>query len=254
MIKVGVSSCFLYPDPKRDIHGPKHLSYIENDMFRYLCRSSVMPVLLPDVDREILHNYLKEMDGFVLQGGADVHPETYGEMPAEGGRWGGDAYRDEYEFTIVDYAIRHHKPVLGVCRGCQLINVYFGGTLFQDIDMDHPEASKHRCREDYDGLYHELEIVSGGILSTIYPPHPEACVNSLHHQSIKDLGKGLHVEALCPEDGIIEAISNKGSGKSLVLGVQWHPEFSYTLEEVVLSPEPLFNYFLEVCKNAEETR
>ena len=92
MIKLAVSSCLMHPDITRTTFGPKQLDYLENDMARYLASSDVMPVLMPDLDDDILTCYMDEMDGLVLQGGADLAPETYGEEPI--GRWLGDRKRD----------------------------------------------------------------------------------------------------------------------------------------------------------------
>ncbi|MCZ6694334.1 MAG: gamma-glutamyl-gamma-aminobutyrate hydrolase family protein, partial [Bacteroidetes bacterium] len=117
MIKIGVSSCFLYPDPDREVFSKKTLCYMENDMAKYLTKKQVFPVLIPDVDEDVLVDFISEMDGFVFQGGADIAPESYGESPLHGEKWHGDRYRDAYELRILDYAIKHHKPVLGICRG-----------------------------------------------------------------------------------------------------------------------------------------
>ena len=123
MIKLGVSTFFIYHEPKRNIFRAKSLSYVENDMANFVTRKGVLPVLIPDIkDEKLLNDILREMDGFVLQGGADLAPETYGEKPI--GKWKGDAYRDTFELNILDYAVKNSKPIMGICRGFQLMNVY----------------------------------------------------------------------------------------------------------------------------------
>jgi len=245
MIKIGVSSCFFYPDPERSVFEHKTLLYLERDMARYLSRKKVMPILIPDLQQELFDEYLHEMDGFVLQGGADLAPDSYGEIPINPEKWEGDSYRDRYEKKIIEHAIQTHKPLLGICRGCQMINVYFGGTLFQDIQAQMPSALKHRDAGEYDKLSHKIMINPNGVLKKIYPQEPPVSVNTIHHQGIKTLGEGLTVEAMSFVDESFEAVSaNDGA----ILGVQWHPEFSHTLGDAVIAPSPLFDFFLRGIK------
>ena len=96
MIKLGITACFMYPDPSRLTFGHKTLAYLEHDMSRYLSKMGVMPILLPDLPWNELEQFLREVDGIVFQGGADVSPTSYGESAIENGRWPGDAYRDQY--------------------------------------------------------------------------------------------------------------------------------------------------------------
>lgn len=232
----------MYPDRDRVVFGPKTLSYIENDMARYICQKNVLPVLIPDVQEDLLLDILNELDGFVLQGGSDLAPRTYKEEPI--GKWKGDPYRDQYELHILDYAIKHSKPVLGICRGLQLINVYFGGSLIQDIEKQLPEATLHRSAEQYDTIMHPLIFEENNFLQNMYQDFSPAYINSVHHQAIKTLGNNLEVFAHS-EDGIIEAIGYTGEPEGKVFGVQWHPEFSDTLLEKVLPANRLIHYFLQ---------
>lgn len=244
-IKIGVSAFFIYPDPARPTYGHKMISCLENDMARYLAKPGVLPVLIPDLEPEALQSLLSEMDGFVLQGGADISPETYGTAHLDPKKWPGDVYRDRYEIHILKFAVANNKPVLGICRGHQLINVYFGGTLYQDLQTEIGGKAKHRDADRYDKIHHSIVFESGGLLSELYANNPDNRVNSVHHQGIRNLGKDLRAEAFCPDDQLIEAVSYKDLEKSFVVGVQWHPEFSHTLQEQVLPPEPLYDRFLE---------
>lgn len=246
MIKIGVSSCFLYPDKERSVFGPKSLSYIENDMANYVARKGVLPVLIPDVDDDLLLGILSEMDGFVMQGGTDLAPETYGEQPI--GQWKGDSHRDRYELKILDFAIKNSKPVLGICRGLQLMNVYFGGTLYQDTTTQNPQTNNHRSAELYDTIKHPIEFMEGSFLAELYKNEENPHVNTVHHQSIKDLGKDLDVYASSP-DGIIEAFGYAKEPKGKVMGVQWHPEFSQTLQGELIDAHKLYSAFLQHVKN-----
>ena len=249
MIKIGVSSCFLYPDPDREVFSKKTLCYLENDMAKYLTKKQVFPVLIPDVDEDVLVDFISEMDGFVFQGGADIAPESYGESPLHREKWHGDRYRDAYELRILDYAINHHKPVLGICRGFQLLNVYFGGTLIQDIETFHSDAIQHRDSDLYDQLIHTIEFTENGLLERLHPGLKEKKVNSVHHQGIKELGSKLEVLAYCEEDGMIEAFQWKGDLEGKVLGIQWHPEFFYNYDGQLISGETIYSHFLSYCKD-----
>lgn len=241
MIKIGVSACFMHPDMGRNVFGPKRLSYIENDMANYVVRKGILPVLIPDVADEYLEDILVEMDAFVFQGGVDLAPETYGENPI--GRWKGDAYRDQYELKIMDYAIKNSKPVLGICRGFQLMNAYFGGTLYQDTLTQNPEAEDHRSAESYDTIKHPINFVEGKFFEELYADEKAPYVNTIHHQAVKDLGNDLEVFATSP-DGLIEAFGYTKEPEGKVMGVQWHPEFFHTIKDELIDAEKLYNTFL----------
>jgi putative glutamine amidotransferase len=247
MIRIGVSACFMYPDPSRTVFGHKQLTYLEHDMSRFLSRKGVMPILLPDLPFSELEQFLAEMDGFVFQGGADIAPSSYGEAPIENGRWPGDPHRDQYELKIMDWAFKNQKPILGICRGFQLMNVYFGGTLYQDLGLQTQTQVEHRNAETYDRVHHQVNCSESSLLKRIYSKD-HFFVNSVHHQGVKKLGKGLVVDATSPSDGLVEAFHQEISNDHFVMGVQWHPEFSHTLQGTVVDPKPLLDYFLEHIK------
>ncbi|GAA4834978.1 gamma-glutamyl-gamma-aminobutyrate hydrolase family protein [Algivirga pacifica] len=247
MVKIGITACMIYPDPSRKVFGPKTLCYIENDMANYVTQEGVLPILIPDLPDERLFPLLEELDGFILQGGSDVAAESYGEEAIDPTQWPGDAYRDQYELKILDFAIQNNKPVLGICRGMQLINTYFGGTLYQDLNRQKATEKVHRDAKQYDQLGHEITIEEGSSLQHIYPDTPKGYVNSVHHQGIKTLGKDLKAIAHSTEDNIIEAIEWEGGSPGQVLGVQWHPEFMKEEHENALSPLFLYRAFSLKC-------
>ncbi|WP_312335735.1 gamma-glutamyl-gamma-aminobutyrate hydrolase family protein [Sphingobacterium sp.] len=242
MVKIGVSACFFYPDAERAVFGHKSLSYMENDMARWIGKKGVLPVLLPDLEGTLLEDILDQMDGIILQGGSDIAPQHYGEKPI--GSWRGDPYRDQYELKILDYAIKHHKPVLGICRGFQLMNVYFGGTLYQDIASQLPHAGLHRSASLYDKINHPIHIEQGTLFDRLYGHVLNPLVNTVHHQAIKDLGRDLEVYARS-EDGFVEAFGYSKEVPGKVMGVQWHPEFSQTQAGKLLDEDLIFNVFIE---------
>ena len=139
-------------------------------------------------------------------------------------------------------------PVFAICRGCQLMNVYFGGTLYQDIATQQPQALEHRNADLYDQVSHSVTLVEGELLERIYGKSPNARVNTVHHQAIKELGKDLKVMAHSPQDGIIEAIRWAPDGDEnppFVVGVQWHPEFAVgSKTEGMLNSNLLYDAFL----------
>ena len=242
MIKIGISSCFMYPDAERSVFGPKSLSYIENDMARYVTRKGILPVLIPDLEKQYFDDIIAQMDGFVFQGGNDLAPETYGESPI--GRWKGDAYRDEYELRILDYAIKASKPVFGICRGLQLMNVYFGGTLYQDTITQRTDVENHRSASHYDTIKHPINFVKDKFFDRLYQGEHNPHVNTVHHQAVKDLGNDLEVYALS-DDGIIEAFGYTKAPEGKVMGVQWHPEFTPTLKHELIDANILYDTFLQ---------
>ena len=252
MLKIGISACFMYPDPSRLVFGKKMLNYLENDMARYIGQKGVLPVLIPDLPAEVLTDLLAEMDGFVFQGGNDLAPQSYGEEPILEGRWMGDAYRDQYELGIMDYAVKAGKPVFGICRGLQLMNVYFGGTLYQDIATQKPAAIRHRDAALYDELLHPIAFTEGKLLGRLYGDDSPLMVNTVHHQAIKDLGRDLEVLAICPEDGIVEAIGYTATEEGKVMAVQWHPEFSETLSDQLIDKHRLLDVFLNHVKETKK--
>jgi putative glutamine amidotransferase len=132
----------------------------------------------------------------------------------------------------------------------QLLNVTFGGTLYQDISTQLSGALVHRDWEAYDHNHHDVDVAPGGLLAGLYGVGRHR-INSVHHQAIKDLAAGLVVEARCPDDGVIEAVRWEGEG--WVHGVQWHPEF-HVAGDGLLDPDPLMRAFLDVARDCREER
>lgn len=244
-VRLGVSVNFMPADPARPIFKGKALEFVERRMVASLWRNGGLPLLLPDTeDPAAAHALIELVDGLVLTGGADVSPSSYGESPLRP-EWSGDAPRDAYEIALVRAAIALGKPVLGICRGAQLINVAFGGTLYQDIRTQLPEAGVH-VTEAYEKHRHAMRIEPGSKLAALYPGLERSEVNSIHHQSIKTLGRHLAVEAWSEPDEVIEAV--RGTGKSYILAVQWHPEFHPPGDRTLLDSTPILEEFLRAAR------
>lgn len=249
---IGVSARIYYPSgPVLDLGGvwTKTLHYLEQSVAQLLMRGGALPVMIPAVDSQSvvqraelnLGHYANALDGLILQGGNDVAPETYGQTPISPA-CRGDAVRDQYEMELIRAFVRAGKPVFGICRGLQMINVAFGGTLWQDIKTQLPDALEHVKPEMYERNVHAVEIVQGTYLGSLYPQNPRGLINSIHHQAIRELAPGFVIEARCPGDGVVEAIRRTGPG--FVAGVQWHPEFREKSDAITFDDNPILLDFL----------
>jgi putative glutamine amidotransferase len=249
MLKIGISACFFHPDPKRAVFKGKTLQYVEQEMAHWVMQKDAMALMIPSPDGESrrpgsrvsVADYARELDGLVLMGGSDVAPESYGEAPLEPA-WAGDRIRDDYEIGLYRAFVAAGKPVLGVCRGAQVINVALGGTLYQDIALQLPGALNHRDWDIYDRNAHATELVAGSGLARLYPGVMLTKTNSVHHQAVKDLGRDLVVEAWSEPDRVIEAI--RWTGPSYVFAVQWHPEFHDGRDRSLIDDTPMLDDFL----------
>jgi putative glutamine amidotransferase len=187
--------------------GELHVDMYFADYSRSVYRAGGMPVHLPlDADPA---DWVHHLDGLVLTGGADIDPARY-DHDNTGSSIEPD--RDEVEFALYETALTDRIPVLGICRGFQLVNVHHGGTLHQDV----PAHSRYDLPPGAPS--HDIVIAPGTVAHRLYGAHH--LVNSLHHQTIADAGDGIMVTARAP-DGVAEAFEVDGAD---VLAVQWHPE------------------------------
>lgn len=182
-----------------------------------------IPVMLPLMDDEDSVERMADIfDGFVFTGGPDIAPERYGQAPLPecGETIPG---RDALETKLLSAVLGRNKPVLGICRGLQLINTVLGGTLYQDLPSQHPSQISHRMTPPYDREWHEVSLEEGSPLRTLLG-RDRIGVNSCHHQAICVPASGLVPMAWSP-DGLIEAVYMPE--KKFLWAFQWHPEFSY---------------------------
>lgn len=182
-----------------------------------------IPVMLPlTEDASDLEQLCAACDGFLLTGGHDVSPSVYGEekLPVCGVC---SEARDRMERLVLEYALRDDKPVLGICRGHQLLNALLGGTLYQDLPSQHPSAVEHHQQPPYDVPIHTVSILPGTPLHELLG-RDTLPVNSYHHQAVKALSPRLKPMAVA-EDGLVEAAYLPGH--RFVWSVQWHPEFAF---------------------------
>lgn len=194
-----------------------------------ILKSGALPLIIPQLAPSYAEEALRGFSALLIPGGHDIDPSLYGEDPTYATAY--DKTEDLYQIALLKAAIRSRIPVLGICRGMQLINVALGGTLFQDIGKEFSQCICHRAvSTPYSGA-HRITIQMDSVLHSILNAD-SIMVNSLHHQGIKALGDGLRTSASA-DDGIIEAFEG-----DRIYGVQWHPEAMYR------EMESLFRYFV----------
>lgn len=198
------------------------ISGVGDNYVKSILKAGGAPVIIPVThDAAALRTVLALLDGLVLTGGADINPLIYGEQPAEQ-LLKVDPVRDTYELTLLKIAVDLGIPILGICRGHQLVNVAFGGTLYQDLSFrDDVQPLKHRQTLPGGGYgLHNITVMPGSVLASIFGDQTLS-VSSFHHQSVKDVADGFRVTALS-EDGVVEVVEAYPGRK--ILCVQFHPE------------------------------
>ena len=186
-----------------------------------------IPVMLPLTSgEEGLWQIAEEMDGFLYTGGQDISPSRYAQKRAE--KCGQCCKeRDEMETILFRMAYEKDRPLLGICRGIQSINVFMGGTLYQDLPSEHPSDVEHHQSPPYDAPVHSVTMIEAGPLYELLH-RKTILVNSYHHQAIRMLAPKMLAMAVS-EDGLVEAAYVPG--KKFIWGIQWHPELLYQNDE-----------------------
>ncbi len=187
-----------------------------------IIRAGGLPWILPYTeDRSCIEASVERVSGLLLTGGAfDVPPDFYGEEPKEG-LGALKPLRTHFEMAILRLILQRRLPVLGICGGMQLINVAYGGSLYQDLAHELPSAKGHEQKHDRSQPQHPVDVKERSILGAAVGGGGQLMVNSTHHQAVNRIGPGLTVSATAP-DGVIEAI--EAAPDVFVVGVQWHPE------------------------------
>lgn len=199
-----------------------------------------VPVMLPMTDDlQALESVASVCDGFLFTGGHDMHPSYYGEEnlycnpPA--------TERDLMEMAFLKVMEQTDKPVFGICRGIQTLNVYFGGTLYQDVVSCGATQRDHRMEKPYERTEHKAFLEEDGPLYAMFG-EKEILVNSVHHQAVKAIAPGFRCMARS-EDGLVEGIYRPD--KPFFMAVQWHPEWMYEFDQ---NSVRLFRAFIDACK------
>lgn len=210
-------------------------NYTADVFINLLVKHDITPILIPLVPKVMVHKYLDDVDGVIIPGGQDVTPSLFGEQPHTKL---GKTYllHDEFEMQIIKDAIEKQIPLLGICRGHQMINVTLGGSLYQDLDTQQDNVHEHAQPEPATEAIRPVQVVADSQLAHAVGTHP--VVNSKHHQAVKAVAPGMQVTAIS-DDGVVEAIENADAS---IMGVQWHPEFLWENDPL---EEQLFLDFFE---------
>lgn len=216
--------------------------YVNADYIQAVLQNGGAPVLIPSFAlRKDPESVMRVLDGLLIPGGEDVHPFLYHEEPLE--KCG--EVRPEVDMAwkaAFDYAFAHKLPMLGICKGIQFINVMLGGSLYQDLSYREVPSNKHLQSLERSYLFHHVTIEADSRLAKILGG-TEVETNSMHHQSVRALGKGLRVVAQA-RDGVIEALED---ADGLIEAVQWHPEG-------LIESNPVMNQLFRDLVNRAEKR
>ena len=216
-------------------------AYVNKDYVDAVIRAGGVPLIIPfSTDKEVIISQAQLIDGLILSGGHDINPYNYGQEPSQKI---GETFpeRDIYEMILLEESKKREIPILGICRGFQLINVAAGGTLYQDLSLIPGNILKHNQVSNPTLKTHKIEIKENSYISSIFGK--ETMVNSFHHQAVDKVADDFIVVARA-SDGVIEAIEHK-TYKFLV-AVQWHPEM---LAVECEKARELFAKFVEKAKN-----
>jgi putative glutamine amidotransferase len=218
----------ITPSAQTDMlaHGTFRRYVLSSPYVRAVEAAGGIPLILPPQGGNV-ESLTQVIDGLLLSGGADINPVRYGESSIHPETYGIDDERDRFELDLFDAMLQREKPVFGICRGIQVINVALGGTLIQDIASQHPGAAAVGHRQHERGLEdsaigHVVSVTESDVLPIF--GNGQAGVNSFHHQAIRDLAPALFPAAYSP-DGLVEAVAM--AERPSVFAVQWHPELMY---------------------------
>ena len=219
---------------------------IDPEYMAAIMQAGGLPFIIPaDVEQEVEQS-ASLLDGLVLTGGKDIDPKYYGEEPHP--KLGEvSPARDRMEIALVRQMRAADKPIFGICRGIQLLNVAFGGDLYQDVEgqMDRP-VLQHAQRAPRSHRSHAVKLEKGSVLEDIVG-EPLLQVNSFHHQAVKRVAASLRISAFS-NDGIVEAI--EGREEDFLFGVQWHPERLAVAGDAPSSR--IFNSFIQACADRRD--
>ena len=218
------------------------LSYAPNGFITGLEKAKAIPIILPIVSKKTAYEYISRVDALVLSGGQDVSPLLYGEEPhLKLGRT--YPIRDTFDLALIEEAYRQQKPILAICRGFQILNVAFGGTLYQDLQSQYTESNILHLQKTMPSMAtHSIEISKDSELAKVLGT--KAAINSYHHQGIKKLAPNFKAVAWST-DGLIEAFESNEKNH-YVIALQGHPEAMINNDH---NMQNIFNHFVQSVQN-----
>lgn len=220
-----------------ELQNDKYVHFINHDYLHGIIEAGGVPVLLPPIPIEDIEMQIESIDGLMVIGGCDVNPLVYNQNPQP--LLGETDYpRDLYEIALIKKCAEKKLPIFGVCRGLQVINVAFGGTLYQDLSYAPQKTFLHSQKERKECASHTMQIEKGSFLYPIF--QEKGYVNSFHHQAIDQLGENLKAVAWS-DDQIIEAIEHTSLP---ITAVQFHPEGMCATDTKM---QNIFNQFIKQC-------
>jgi gamma-glutamyl-gamma-aminobutyrate hydrolase PuuD len=208
---------------RRTVRKNKYIDYVGESHLALLLRLGILPVMIPVLEGApaCLPDYMANMMGLLLVEGEDIEPEHYKAEPENFEHLEKThPLKDKIEIRLIRHALRKRLPILGICRGSQLLNVVCGGTLYGDVQKEKKSRLKHIDFSHYDAYRHWISVVAGSSLEKWYQ-RDRLLANSYHHQGIRDLARGFKPMAYS-EDGLVEAYYDPNA--KFVVGLQFHPE------------------------------
>ncbi|UTC74774.1 gamma-glutamyl-gamma-aminobutyrate hydrolase family protein [Treponema sp. OMZ 792] len=236
---IGITGSCLY-EPSAGLFAGYERMYTNTDYVNAVLAAGGVPLMLPIInDEEAVRQQIENLSGIIIMGGYDVEPHFFNEEPLS---CLGEILpkRDIYELKLIKAARALKKPILGICRGMQLLNVAFGGSLYQDLSLIKRNIQiKHDQDTRPQERTHSIKIEDNSVMQKVFGK--EDMVNSYHHQAVKTLAKDFKITAYAP-DGIVEAIEY--TGDCFIMGVQFHPEMTAAVHKPSLD---LFKEFIGHC-------
>ncbi len=213
-------------------------SRVNIEYMNAVLKSGAFPFMLPNADKNALEEMMKEMDGLIITGGDDINPSFYNKANTYSEP---NVIEDDInDLNLIEICLKLNKPILGICRGLQIINVYFNGSLYQDIVKEGLTNISHNQKEKEKDYIYYANFDKNSILYDIF--NAKYYINSFHHQAIEKLGNNLKIAAKS-DDNVIEAIE----WDKKILAVQWHPEKLIDDEKHL----NIFKKFNELCLNSK---
>lgn len=235
---IGISPGYAGPDLKRNFAPAGRIIFSDLNYVEGVAKAGGLPLLIGYTsERDQLERYADHLDGVVLIGGVDIHPSRYGQEP-EATEQVPVPERDEFELRFLEVFWEREKPIFAICRGFQLVNIAFGGSLVQDIPS-HIGPVHHLQTPGSTSIAHSVRLEEGSLLHSILG-ETSIDVNSFHHQTVEKLGQGLRAVGWS-EEGLIEVFEHETH--PYLLSVQWHPERMRDSEQ----QESLFQHFVSAC-------